>query len=296
MHATLQPELVGRVHFARSTHDTDTSAVATGAMANQVSTGADLTVPGQDWLRCFDAPASRVRYAETVYGPGAGAWFHWTHGLELVYHERLVAWNHSCWYHDAAGVYRRFPPIKAMSSEPLSWVDFRPRSLLMPKRRLDNRGGDRVPARAADWSWVEVIHQPGLGGAMALDHLWMYMAKGSGLWFHAGRVLECSDFIDLAMYLGLGGQNLSLSYPARRHVINEAVTRLSSQFDTISFGMHIDRYCCTAAVMHELVSLKSFSLGCPVSEDLRRGWPPDRLQHCRCNTSSVGERHRERLC
>ena len=169
---------------ARRLASHDTRAVATGEMANQLSTGAGLTVPAQDWIRCFDAPASRVQYAETVYGPGAGTWFHWTGGLELVYHEHLVDWNHSCWYHDAAGVYRRFPPIKAMSSEPLSWVDFRPRSLLMPKRRLDNRGGDRVPARAANWSWVEVIHQPVKMPRKADDSVRISMRMGLVARFH----------------------------------------------------------------------------------------------------------------
>lgn len=239
--------------------------------------------PSLAWLNCFDSNSSRIPYAESVYGRGAGEWFDWTSGLGLVHPKHMQGLNRSCWF-STKGIYRRYPPIGQVGKDVLSWVDYRPRSD-RDGTRHDNRGGPRRPARVVDWSWTEVIHLPHLGGAMSNANLWMYAVKGSGLWFNAGRVLDFSDTIDLAIYLYGEGRNASSalsSYGARMHLIHVATQRLSSQFDTISFSNHVDRGCCFAAVMHELISLKQFSLKCPVSADMRRGWPPDRLRPCTC--------------
>jgi len=116
------------------------------------------------------------------------------------------------------------------------------------------------------------------------DQLWMYVTRGSGLWYYAGRTLLCSDTQDLANLLNasycqhrVGNTKPPLFEPARR--------RLAGAYDSISFDSHIDGACCFRMVMHELFSLHLSSGRCPVSSRMRRGWPPT-LRQCNCTTNS----------
>ena len=116
---------------------------------------------------------------------------------------------------------------------------------------------------------------------MALQNLWMYVVRGSGLWFSPGLVLELSDALDLAMFLNMSKNYSTSQYGSKMALIEAASQLLRGRFDSISFAHHIDAACCHRMIVHELVSLHNFSLNCPVSEYMRRGWP-GQLRGCRC--------------
>ena len=68
------------------------------------------------------------------------------------------------------------------------------------------RGGARAPVRIEERQWVEVTHTfPSYQHLWSAERsgLWMYVARGSGLWHHAGRTLVVSDVIDLARFLNV---------------------------------------------------------------------------------------------
>jgi hypothetical protein len=68
------------------------------------------------------------------------------------------------------------------------------------------RGGARVPVHVEERQWVEVTHAfPSYQHLWNSERsgLWMYEARGSGLWHHAGRTLVASDVIDLARFLNV---------------------------------------------------------------------------------------------
>ena len=155
-----------------------------------------------------------------------------------------------------------------------------------------NEGGVRItPGQIAPsiWPMVEVLHTTHSHSARweRPDNLWMYMARGTGVWFHPGRVLVLSDAWDLAIYLNATSRfKTVLSATAHKtRLMQEATQRLAGDFDSIAFVHHIDGGCCHRMVMRELVSLRNFTQRCPVSPLMRRGWAPDDLRPCTCNTT-----------
>lgn len=113
----------------------------------------------------------------------------------------------------------------------------------------------------------------------------MYMARGSGLWYEAGRTLLCGDTQDLADMLNFTSYRSRVG-DTKPPLFEAARRRLAGSFDSISFDSHIDGACCFRMVMHEIVSIASGSLGrCPVSDRMRRGWPPNNLRACACNST-----------
>ena len=111
----------------------------------------------------------------------------------------------------------------------------------------------------------------------------MYIARGSGLWFQAGRVLALSDVWDLAVYLNATSIYNPRSVGSKTGLMDLATQRWRGVVDSISFAFHVDGGCCQRMVMRELVSLHNFSSRCPVSPLMRRGWPPDNLRNCTCS-------------
>ena len=231
------------------------------------------------WVQCFNATASHARYAEAIYG-SRFAPLDWSR-LDVIYPRLLLGLNKTCLL-DSEHVYRR----EIMGS---IFVDY-PERTHVANGVLINRGGQRLdmsrPPPIRLWPWVEVMHGPHYGvSSQDAQGLWMYLARGTGVWFNPGRVLAVSDAWDLAVYL-----NRSTTYNpripgAKTALIAHAKERLAGTFDSISFLFHIDGGCCQRMVMRELVSLHNFSSHCPVSPRfMRRGHPPDHLRRCNCTS------------
>ena len=166
-----------------------------------------------------------------------------------------------------------------------TFVDY-PERTRIPNGALINRGGPRqgpTSQVAKTWPWIEVLHAPRAGvTSMAHGNLWMYIARGSGLWFNPGRVLALSDTWDLAVYLNVTRTYNPRSTGSKTWLLGEATKQLAGLIDSIAFAFHVDGGCCQRMVMRELVSLHNFSSRCPVSEHMRRGWPPKHLIPCNC--------------
>jgi len=179
----------------------------------------------------------------------------------------------------AAMVYRR-------SIVGATFVDY-PERTNIPHGGLINLGGPRAPARWRRWPWTEVLHSPGWGRGMVDGQLWMYIARGSGLWFDPGLVLELSDTYDLAVFLNATKNYNPRSAGSKAGLMNLAIEQLAGHYDSIAFAYHVDGGCCHRMVMRELVSLHNFSRRCPVSSSLARGWPPHELWPCNCSRIGV---------
>lgn len=233
-----------------------------------------------DWLSCFDAEGSRRRYAHEIYGSAAAEMLLDWRQLDVVYPQHLIGLNRTCWF-NSKFVYRR-------GILGATFIDY-PQRRLIPNGEMINRGGQRMselhPPHISRWPWVEVMHSPSYGvGSMSTGNLWMYVARGSGLWFRPGRVLALSDVFDLAVYLNATSYYNARNPSSKAQLLLEATQRLNATFDSIAFSYHVDGGCCHRMVMHELVSLRAFSLDCPVSADMRRGWPPEDLRACNCSS------------
>jgi hypothetical protein len=153
-----------------------------------------------EWQHCFDAIGSRTAYASALYGTSAAAAedaFRWTH-VNVIYPSLIPHLNVTC-FNAADMVYRR-AVVGAI------FVDYPERSKIMSGNKV-NLGGPRAPPKWRRWPWTEVLHSPSWGRGMVDEQLWMYIARGSGLWFNPGRVLELSDTWDLAIFLNYSGYN-----------------------------------------------------------------------------------------
>ena len=165
-----------------------------------------------------------------------------------------------------------------------------------------NRGGMRIgedgPPQPQTWPWVEIMHDPGYGVTSQGSHvLWMYLARGSGVWFHPGRVLALSDMWDLAAYLNETHNYNPRAVQSKTVLMLQATSRLAGKFDSIAFIFHVDGGCCHRMVMRELVSLHNFSRQCPVSQRfMRRGWPPHNLRYCNCSDNHTAKLVNRHVC
>ena len=165
------------------------------------------------------------------------------------------------------------------------FIDY-PQRTDIPNGGAINRGGKRLnlsePLPLRRWPWLEVLHAPNYGvSSQGHGNLWMYIARGSGLWFDPGRVLALSDVWDLAVFLNATREYNPRSVASKTTLLKMATERLQGTVDSIAFANHVDGGCCHRMVMRELVSLHNFSAHCPVSERMRRGWPPQ-LVPCNC--------------
>jgi hypothetical protein len=232
------------------------------------------------WTRCFNESATRPRYAHALYGLPTAP-FAWAQ-LDIVYLRLLVGLNMTCFL-NSDHVYRR-------EIQGAVFVDYPERTRIANGAAI-NRGGVRLstdrPPQVHRWPWVEVMHNPSYGVAtQGAQVLWMYMARGSGIWFHPGRVLALSDVWDLAVYLNETRNYNPRAVESKTILMARAKEMLANEFDSISFAFHVDGGCCHRMVMRELVSLHNFTHGCPVSDRfMRRGWPPDSLRHCNCSST-----------
>ena len=209
--------------------------------------------------------------------------FHWSQ-IDVVYPHLLQGLNHTCLF-GGSHVYR-----KGIIGG--TFVDY-PSRLGIANGAAINRGGARLnlsnSAYNQTWPWMEVLHSPGHDhtSKQGHDNLWMYMARGSGVWFNPGRVLVLSDTWDLAVYMNVTDRYSPRLVGTKTWLMQHARRKLSRDFDSIAFLFHVDGSCCQRMVMRELVSLSNFSTRCPVSSSMRRGWPPDRLVACNCSKALV---------
>ena len=247
---------------------------------------ADLEPPRSrskqtSWTRCFNHTATVHHYTRAVYGTEESpANFDWAR-LDVVYFRLLKQLNMTCFLSDSQGVYRR----EILGS---IFVDY-PERTRIHNGAIINRGGLRLnltlPTPIRRWPWVEVLHDAGYGVAsQGVGNLWMYLARGSGLWFDPGRVLVLSDVWDLATFLNATNSYNPRVPTSKTLLMNIATVRLRGAVDSIAFTSHIDGGCCHRMVMSELVSLNNFTHRCPVSSGMRRGWPPH-LHECKCTSS-----------
>ena len=177
----------------------DTTSVVGTSAAGSSSSDADTL----GWTSCFNASAARSTYAAALYGSSAAAFeFDWQR-VDVIYAGLISSLNKSCLHSPevsrATPVYRK----SIVGAPGVTFVNYTLRSNIANGGQV-NLGGQRTPGRIVRWPWTEVTHSPNGGDRfMASGNLWMYVARGSGLWFDPGRVLELSDTFDLAIYLNL---------------------------------------------------------------------------------------------
>ena len=243
----------------------------------------------QSWLSCFDlSPASTSAYVQAVYGDTGD--FNWS-AANVIWPWYLRQRNDSSNETAERCVIRQASVYKKKLIHAM-WPDYRTHETTghVPTKAHINRGGlsvngTRRRCRPTVWGWIEVMHQPSVSvsrwyQASWANQLWVYKARGSGLWYNAGRTLLCSDTIDLAEYLNYSGYKRMVG-DTKPPMFEMARHRLAGSFDSISFENHIDGACCHRMVMHEIFSIHNHSGGCPVSSRMRRGRPP-RLRPCDC--------------
>ena len=65
-----------------------------------------------------------------------------------------------------------------------------------------------------DYGWVEVMHRTFVVAKSTFvntlehDGLWLYRARGSGVWYRTGRTFSVSDLADLGIWLAATGSEL----------------------------------------------------------------------------------------
>ena len=155
--------------------------------------------------------------------------------------------------------------------------------------------------------WVEVTHTFS-GYFMERSGLWMYVARGSGLWYNASTTLVVSDAVDLARSLNLSlidpVLHVADTLPGRKGVsklrLIEHVKRLlpSRGVNTVQFKSHVDLEasvfrrlhprCSFAFFKDELLSLRvGVRLSCPPTPETQWawGWKASR-RGCKCKPTS----------
>ena len=176
-----------------------------------------------------------------------------------------------------------------------------------------NAGGRRRPPLRLEGhdTWEEVVHQFGVGGItdnpvsrLELQALWMYSAKGSGLWYRTGHTLVMSDTIDLVHALNF--THLSIAHDAPPHFVSKPrllqLARSVLGADTLIFTHHVDNVaevratgvCRGSVYKREVVGLRPLNLTTRASSrvcppdlgNLAWGWRADN-QSCICDTKSM---------
>ena len=100
--------------------------------------------------------------------------------------------------HQARGFY--LPPIGAKMEMPVIWQFHEHRSCAGEKFEY---GGNRAaPTEEDDAGWAEVFHynRP-LNDRFESAHVWLYRARGTGVFYRMGRTITFHDTIDLSHYL-----------------------------------------------------------------------------------------------
>ena len=143
-------------------------------------------------------------------------------------------------------------------------------------------------------AWVEIFHYYGGLGTNKFESslVWLYRARGSGVWYHTGRILAFSDTADLRHYMS---SRFNQTVRSKARLIERARQLLGGTYSTIAFTHHVDagftnqRVCSDPMrgwssvyyYVSELVVLGSEVQGvrsCPPLPGLRWGMAPNKLQ------------------
>ena len=136
-----------------------------------------------------------------------------------------------------AGLDTKYAPPNTLWRIGTRWV--------APEERISNKGGTRDAPTIHDGRWVEVVHTP--YGGTSHGVLWMYSARGSGLWYDTGRTLVVSDTIDVLNFLNAsrptvaqgGRANMPFSEIIRTlHIARERLPKLG--FKSVLCKQHQD--------------------------------------------------------
>ena len=259
--------------------------------------------PNASWLSCIDrSRAATAAYVRAVYRDSrALADFDWS-TLQVLFTEFLRTNDkdslRDCLLQDERVYKKVFMHVM--------WLNYRTQKSLglYPHEHYINRGSYpavksslasrrlHAACKPVTWGWLEVLHMPSWSQSRPYqkswgNQLWMYVVRGSGLWYHAGRTLLCSDTIDLVNYLNYSKYSARTG-DTKPPLFEEAISRLNGSFDSISFTTHVDGACCFRMAMHEIISLAGSSMRCPVSDRMRRGWPPN-FQTCSCTGNRISQ-------
>ena len=176
-----------------------------------------------------------------------------------------------------------------------------------------NEGGHRRPPRRLDGddTWVEVVHRAAVGGAtdnptsrLERQALWMYAARGSGLWYRTGATLVMSDTIDLVHALNF--TTLTIGHDAPPHFVSKPrllrLARSRLRADTVIFTHHVDNRaevratgsCHGSVYKREVVGLRPTTVAtasapraCPPDpRNMARGWRGEN-RSCFCDVRSL---------
>lgn len=164
--------------------------------------------------------------------------------------------------HTAQGFY--LPPIGSKMEHPVVW-QYR-EELGCAGDRVEY-GGQRTGPRFHAGRWMEVFHyfRPSYSDGYEASNLWLYQARGSGVWYWTGNTIVFDDTIDLLLYMrqrehpSMGqSMNNSSAMETRKNppdsnkllrskvslnkasLFRRATKLLRSEFDTIILEKHVD--------------------------------------------------------
>lgn len=212
------------------------------------------TTPPPDLRDCLSrmSEAQTSSYLVSVYGSVAPTVAEWTwRDADVIWLDKLDPSTLSClldgrapgtpgvWTaHQARGFY--LPPIGAKMEMPVIWQFHEHRSCAGEKFEY---GGNRAaPTEEDDAGWAEVFHynRP-LNDRFESAHVWLYRARGTGVFYRMGRTITFHDTIDLSHYLSSKFNVLSsVKGFGKAALVDVAVKLLRDRFDTLAFSHHVD--------------------------------------------------------
>lgn len=163
--------------------------------------------------------------------------------------------------HRAVGFY--LPPIGSKQQWP---AIFQFRDELSCVGDHVEMGGSRSAPEDHVVGWVEVFHYMRRARYGAADgersNVWMYRARGSGVWVHTGRTLTFNDTYDLKTYIEqleqderaksgnaswpqrtyhiVGGRTAMTRQRDKVRLLQRATRLLNGRYDTLAFRRHVD--------------------------------------------------------
>lgn len=190
-------------------------------------------------------------YVRSVYGPGmsrrgAITW-NWS-TVELVHLQHLPERiRRECsWQivpHKQGDIFRKVG-VAALYSPPSSLWQYQ--HVRLCTGDIASEGGKRGWTQIAEGSWREVTHAY-IKHPLEFKAVFMYAARGSGLWYHTGKTLVLSDHFDVARYVGMEKSYFRLNRTHGRGrggpegVLGASLSLLRRRgFDTVILKNHVD--------------------------------------------------------
>ena len=259
-------------------------------------------------------PGSKAlrKYIRLVYGRGAGwqaapSW-NWSH-IDYIHFNylpgalrRLCSWKLD--RPERQGDVFHKTDFGGLFSPPESLWHYRHEKLCTGDEA--SKGGARGPPRVLDGTWREVSHVY-VKHSLERKAVYMYAARGSGLWYYTGKTIIVSDHYDLALHVNMKAVYERLDAQAGRGrggpegVSVACFDILRRQgFHTVIFDKHVDwasadmtesGKCVHSFYVTEIINIRQSPVvrSCPPEpvQFYARGWNGSESCHCVANTPNT---------